>query len=743
MKSNKPLLIMVTAILIISACMFLLLNNSVSAQDIPPVPEDEPGDVWQEKDIPEEYQNIRSENNFLEQLAIHQKQVGGQFADVQSTGDEFISVSLNWVDVYNFDAYSSVTISIPDINYSGTVNTDDSGYGSVYLGNYSGLTTGMQVTASGGGATKELIVPDMGVDSVDQDTQVVTGHGPASASVYVYVNGATDEWDNDTVIANGDGDWSADFSASLTAITYVQPSITDADGDEFYSQWSIPSLSATAYDGWMYVYHFTPNASVEITNVDIDSSVTITTDSNGDGGIGWFGPVLTPGSTLTASDGITEKTLVLSDIGTTSVDLDSLVVSGYGPSESSMQICAMENRRYYCEDVTTNSSGDWVVNFSSDVTSIDLIWASHYDSDNDRTNAYWSPPNISYSIDEHILMINGFTPIAHVTIRVDALDYESTTQVDGSGFGYAFVNADVRAGMTIEVTDGTITRELLIVPLGFSQVDYSSNDIVGFGLPATTLKLYIDGIGSVEVLTNTSGKFSVNTASLYGYDLVSATFLMLTYTDMDGDTLYGYYELDQPVLRSPGVDAIVYGGRPTLKWYPVDTATVYDVEMYGLSDELLGAWTKGVGACDPGPYCEYRIPFDLESAYGAYTWQVRARNTDSDLQSSWSETRTFTYTQLARTWQISPASGTITSDTTPTLQWGDIEGATMYLVNFRLPDDTFVRNVLVSDAIYCDGSTCTWNVDPALAQGEFKWHVRAKNGRNFGRWTAYRTITIE
>ncbi|NSW54031.1 MAG: DUF285 domain-containing protein [Anaerolineae bacterium] len=197
--------------------------------------------------------------------------------------------------------------------------------------------------------------------------------------------------------------------------------------------------------------------------------------------------------------------------------------------------------------------------------------------------------------------------------------------------------------------------------------------------------------------------------------------------------------LDTPVLRSPGVDAIVYGGRPTYKWYPVDDATVYDVEMYGLSDELLGTWTKGIGACTT--YCEYRIPFDFESAYGSYDWRVRARNTDTSLESAWSDLRTFTYTQLARTTQLT-ATGLITTNTTPTLQWADITGATMYLVNFRLPDDTFVRNVLVSDATYCDGSTCTWDVNPALAQGEYKWHVRAKNGRNFGRWTAYRTINI-
>jgi surface protein len=197
------------------------------------------------------------------------------------------------------------------------------------------------------------------------------------------------------------------------------------------------------------------------------------------------------------------------------------------------------------------------------------------------------------------------------------------------------------------------------------------------------------------------------------------------------------------ILRSPGVNAIVYGGRPTYKWYPVYGTTVYDVQMYGLSGELIGEWAKGLGACDPGPYCEHRIPFDLQSAYGIYSWRVRARNTEQGTEGSWSDMRSFNYTQLARTSQVSPANGFSTIDTTPTFQWTEITGATMYLFQVRRMDDSLVGNYLVSDATYCvDGGNCTWDLSTALAVGEYKWHVRAKNGRNFGRWTAYRTITI-
>ena len=200
----------------------------------------------------------------------------------------------------------------------------------------------------------------------------------------------------------------------------------------------------------------------------------------------------------------------------------------------------------------------------------------------------------------------------------------------------------------------------------------------------------------------------------------------------------------QTQLRSPGVDAAVYGGRPTFKWYFDADATSYMIEFYDPSDALIGEWQKAP-VCDEDNYCEYRIPrdMDLGSAYGEYDWRVRTIS--NGIAGPWSEMRTFTYTALERTYQISPEDGFTTADTTPTFEWAEITGATMYLFQVRLPDDTLVRNILVSDATYCtDGGSCVWTIDDGILDPNttYKWHVRAKNGRNFGRWTAYRTIII-
>jgi hypothetical protein len=207
--------------------------------------------------------------------------------------------------------------------------------------------------------------------------------------------------------------------------------------------------------------------------------------------------------------------------------------------------------------------------------------------------------------------------------------------------------------------------------------------------------------------------------------------------------------LPQVELRSPGVDAAIYGGRPTFIWYQVADAASYIIEFYdatGTEDILLMSWQKNP-VCDP--YCTFRVPTDMDlgANYGDYKWRISAKN--GALEGAWSETRTFTYTALDRTWQISPATDFEVTTSPITFQWGEITGATMYLFQIRenTIDERLIGNYLVEDALYCvDGGECTWTFvadSGVFTEGmTYKWHVRAKNGRNYGRWTAYRTFTI-
>jgi len=164
--------------------------------------------------------------------------------------------------------------------------------------------------------------------------------------------------------------------------------------------------------------------------------------------------------------------------------------------------------------------------------------------------------------------------------------------------------------------------------------------------------------------------------------------------------------------------------------------------------DLVGLWNAPVDNDACSPYCEYRIPLNLgnvnngNNGYGVYSWRVQVMNADKSQVSRYSPQRTFTYTQLDRVDLISPADEVTTGDSTPVMSWSTVPGATYYILNVRTLGDVILTWDLVP-ASSCDEDTCTAVPSEALQDGDYKWHVRSKNGINYGRWTAYREISID
>lgn len=205
----------------------------------------------------------------------------------------------------------------------------------------------------------------------------------------------------------------------------------------------------------------------------------------------------------------------------------------------------------------------------------------------------------------------------------------------------------------------------------------------------------------------------------------------------------------RPALRSPGADAIVYGGRPTFKWYPVvgDDITYAAIELTDVNGDLVGLWNAAVDNDTCPTYCEYRIPLNLSlvpngnDGFGDYNWRVQVMNADKSAVSPYSVQRTFTYTQLDRVTLLSPADGTLTAESSPTMEWTPVTGATYYIFNVRGLDDSILTWDLVP-ATACDATTCSAEPSVTLPSGDWQWHIRSKNGTNYGRWTSYWDISI-
>jgi hypothetical protein len=203
---------------------------------------------------------------------------------------------------------------------------------------------------------------------------------------------------------------------------------------------------------------------------------------------------------------------------------------------------------------------------------------------------------------------------------------------------------------------------------------------------------------------------------------------------------------DKPRLRSPGVDATVYGGRPTFKWYKIESGdtsliTRANVELIDAEENLVGYWSSTVVNNDCYLYCDYRIPLNLNTNYGDYYWRIQVTSDDGSKLSEFSDWRKFIYTRLDRVTTYSPEDGTSTLESRPTFSWSTVPGATYYIFNIRDMADNIITWDLVS-ASTCGSGICEAQPSVSLPVGDYKWHIRSKNGTNYGIWTPYWYLTV-
>jgi hypothetical protein len=208
----------------------------------------------------------------------------------------------------------------------------------------------------------------------------------------------------------------------------------------------------------------------------------------------------------------------------------------------------------------------------------------------------------------------------------------------------------------------------------------------------------------------------------------------------------GENAFEKPRLRSPGVDATVYGGRPTFKWYKIESGdtsliTRANVELVDAAYNPVGYWSSTVVNDACSPYCEYRIPLNLSTDYGDYYWRIQVTNDDSTKLSEFSDWRKFTYTRLDRVTAYTPEDGTSTMESRPTFTWSTVPGATYYIFNIRDTADNIITWDLVS-ASTCGSDVCEAQPSVSLPAGDYKWHIRSKNGINYGMWTPYWNLNV-
>jgi len=178
-----------------------------------------------------------------------------------------------------------------------------------------------------------------------------------------------------------------------------------------------------------------------------------------------------------------------------------------------------------------------------------------------------------------------------------------------------------------------------------------------------------------------------------------------------------------PSLVTPSPGATGLSTAPLLDWADVTGATSYDVQVCADSvcATVVGSSTVVDSTWTVSPALNRGTP---------YWWRVRGKNSCGS--GSWSSTRGFQTicTKLVLATLISPAKGSVVLETTPTLDWSAVTGATSYDVQVCTDSSctSVVRSVNVADS--------QWAVSPELTPCiTYWWRVRARDACSSAPWS--------
>lgn len=462
-----------------------------------------------------------------------------------------VNVTLSWDDVSGegFAPSGSVTVSIYQspggaLLWSGSVPTDTGGrFSAQQQDHWQDLVPGMRVVADDGVVTKDLVLADVSIGTVDRLADTVSGGAPAGSTVYV------DLWDRfagqsfDTTAGAGNS-WTLDVSGTydIAGGTEVQASVRDDDGDTTSANRQPPRIDANlSYDS-VGGEGFAPNGTVTVTirqtagGTELYSGTTPTWE---DGSYGLdrqqHGVDLEPGMQVVVTDGTDTKDLTLVPFEVVSVDPASDVVSGTGPAGEEVFVSIWDRNDEGWQSVSADGSGDWSVDFTGmiDLTSNAHASGSVQDADRDQTMADRSAPSLSGNLTTDTVHGEGFEGNGSVTVTVGTTDTAVPTNGDGS-FDFD-PGSDLVAGLTIGATDGTTTRSLTLAALTVDAIDAAADTVSGTAPSGTEVlvSVFHPYEGNEMTVTAVGGSWTADFAGQW--DVTAADTASAQVSDTDGD----------------------------------------------------------------------------------------------------------------------------------------------------------------------------------------------------------------
>ena len=228
----------------------------------------------------------------------------------------------------------------------------------------------------------------------------------------------------------------------------------------------------------------------------------------------------------------------------------------------------------------------------------------------------------------------------------------------------------------------------------------------------------IDNDGTISIGTASaaeSGLYTLTATGLGSYSGTASISFTLTVGEMTG--------------LSPADGSGTTDTTPSLSWDAVPGAVGYEVQIDGSEAGLANAQAVEVSATS---YTPTRALVNKQTHY----WRVRAKDGDGQY-GIWSAVKSLTV-NIGTVSGLSPADGSGTTDTTPSLSWDAVPGAVGYEV--QIADS----EAGLANAQAVEVSATSYSPTRALVNKQTHyWRVRAKDGDGqYGAWSVVQSLVV-
>ncbi len=401
---------------------------------------------------------------------------------------------------------------------------------------------------SDGTTTKEHTVIGLYVDSIDVVSDTVSGRADAGASVDVWVH----DGGHRTIIADGSGHWTADFSVGpdVTDITYDSDGGSQqngAYGDSTFVWWGAPKIQVAPVDDWVQSQNTWTAGATVMLSIEVGGSEVYsdsqTSDADGRFHFDMAGNFdLERGQNVIVSDGTTTKEHTVVGLYVDAIDVVSETVSGRADPGADVDVWVHDGGN---RTVTADGSGNWTAEFfgETDLTYDSDGGSQQNDADGDSTGVWWSVLRFQVSpVDDWVHSSNSWTPGATVSLSVEdgggVIYSDSQTADAGGNFHFNFGGIfDLERGHIVTVSDGTTTKVHTVVGLYVDTIDVAADTVSGRADPGADVDVWVHDGGSRTVTADGSGNWTADFS--VGPDITDLTVFSdggSQQNDADGDS---------------------------------------------------------------------------------------------------------------------------------------------------------------------------------------------------------------